>query len=98
MTTRYMVGTNIDGKSTSVTVVAEDALIAALKVKQKNPRRRSPTCASTMCEVIAAIPIAMSPRMWSDKFPRGHRRAVLAGQPKDALGAIWRTKANPWRD
>jgi len=37
MTTRYMVGTNIDGKSTSVTVMAEDALIAALKVKQKNP-------------------------------------------------------------
>ena len=37
MTTRYMVGMNIDGKSTSVTVVAEDALIAAVKVKHKKP-------------------------------------------------------------
>jgi hypothetical protein len=36
MTARYMVGTN--GKSASVTVEAEDALIAALKVKHEQPR------------------------------------------------------------
>ena len=35
--TRYMVGTNTAGKSSTVTVEAEDALIAALKVKQKHP-------------------------------------------------------------
>ena len=35
--TRYMVGTNTGGKSSSVTVEAEDALIAALKVKQERP-------------------------------------------------------------
>jgi hypothetical protein len=33
----YMVGTNLAGKSASVTVEADDALIAALKVKQENP-------------------------------------------------------------
>ena len=33
----YMVGMKTDGKSASVTVEAEDALIAALKVKQANP-------------------------------------------------------------
>ena len=38
MTARYMVGTNTDGKSASVTVEAEDALIAALKVKHEQPR------------------------------------------------------------
>ena len=37
MAARYMVGTKIDGKATSVTVNAEDALIAALKVKQESP-------------------------------------------------------------
>ena len=35
--TRYMVGTNTAGRSSTVTVEAEDALIAALKVKQKHP-------------------------------------------------------------
>ena len=49
MTTRYMVGTNIDGKSTSVTVMAEDALIAALKVKQKNPRGGDHLRAQAQC-------------------------------------------------
>jgi len=38
MVARYMVGTKIDGKSASMTVEAEDALIAALKVKQENPQ------------------------------------------------------------
>jgi hypothetical protein len=37
MTARYMVGTKTDGKTSSVTVDAEDALIAALKAKQTNP-------------------------------------------------------------
>ena len=37
MVARYMVGMNTAGKSASVTVDAEDALIAALKVKQENP-------------------------------------------------------------
>jgi hypothetical protein len=37
MTARYMVGTKTEGKTTSVTVEAEDALIAALKAKQTNP-------------------------------------------------------------
>jgi len=37
MAVRYMVGTNIDGKAAGVTVEADDALIAALMVKQKNP-------------------------------------------------------------
>ena len=37
MTQSYMVGTRIGSQSASVTVEAEDALIAALKVKQKNP-------------------------------------------------------------
>jgi hypothetical protein len=37
MTARYMVGTKTDGKTSSVTVEAEDALIAALKAKQINP-------------------------------------------------------------
>jgi hypothetical protein len=38
MAARYMVGTKTDGKSASMTVEAEDALIAALKVKQENPQ------------------------------------------------------------
>jgi hypothetical protein len=37
MTTRYMVGTRIEGRSAGVAVEAEDALIAALKVKHENP-------------------------------------------------------------
>lgn len=37
MTALYMVGTKTDGKTSSVTVEAEDALIAALKAKQMNP-------------------------------------------------------------
>jgi hypothetical protein len=37
MTARHMVGTKTDGKTSSVTVDAEDALIAALKAKQTNP-------------------------------------------------------------
>jgi hypothetical protein len=37
MTARHMVGTETDGKTSSVTVDAEDALIAALKAKQTNP-------------------------------------------------------------
>ncbi|WP_298723584.1 hypothetical protein [uncultured Ferrovibrio sp.] len=37
MVGRYMVGMRNESKSASVTVEAEDALIAALKVKQKNP-------------------------------------------------------------
>lgn len=35
--TAYMVGTKTDGKTSSVTVEAEDALIAALKAKLTNP-------------------------------------------------------------
>ena len=37
MTLRYMVGTRIGRQSASVTVEAEDALVAALKVKHRNP-------------------------------------------------------------
>ncbi len=37
MTVRYMVGTRVGGRSTSVMVEAEDALIAALKVKHQSP-------------------------------------------------------------
>ena len=37
MTALYMVGIKTDGKTSSVTVEAEDALIAALKAKQMNP-------------------------------------------------------------
>lgn len=37
MVMRYMVGMQNGGKAASVTVDAEDALIAALKVKQKSP-------------------------------------------------------------
>jgi hypothetical protein len=37
MVVRYMVGTRTAGKSASVTVEAEDALMAALKVKHENP-------------------------------------------------------------
>ncbi len=37
MTLRYMVGTRVGKHSASVTVEAEDALIAALKVKHQNP-------------------------------------------------------------
>jgi len=37
MTARHMVGTKTDGKTSSVTVDAEDALIAALKAKQTSP-------------------------------------------------------------
>ncbi len=37
MTLRYMVGTRVGNRSASVTVEAEDALIAALKVKRQNP-------------------------------------------------------------
>jgi hypothetical protein len=37
MTTRYMVGTRVGNKSSAVTIVADDALIAALMVKQQNP-------------------------------------------------------------
>ncbi|NIS29774.1 MAG: hypothetical protein GWO04_07340 [Actinobacteria bacterium] len=37
MTLHYTVGMNLEGKSGHVTVEAEDALIAALKVKHENP-------------------------------------------------------------
>jgi hypothetical protein len=37
MTLEFTVGINIDGKRTSVTVAAEDALVAALKVKHERP-------------------------------------------------------------
>jgi hypothetical protein len=37
MSQHFIVGTKIAGKSASVIVDAEDALIAALKVKQQNP-------------------------------------------------------------
>ncbi|MEE9140400.1 MAG: hypothetical protein V3U18_06440 [Alphaproteobacteria bacterium] len=37
MIQEYMVGMVVDGKSDHVTVEAEDALIAALKVKHENP-------------------------------------------------------------
>jgi hypothetical protein len=37
MTPSYMVGIKADGKSTGVKVDAEDALIAALKVKHEHP-------------------------------------------------------------
>ena len=37
MILRYMVGTRVGKHSASVTVEAEDALIAALKVKHQNP-------------------------------------------------------------
>jgi len=37
MSLHFIVGTRIGGKSASVIVDADDALIAALKVKQQNP-------------------------------------------------------------
>ncbi len=37
MTALYMVGIKTNGKTSSVTVDAEDALIAALRAKQMNP-------------------------------------------------------------
>jgi hypothetical protein len=37
MKLEFTVGTNIGGKRQSVTVAAEDALIAALKVKHESP-------------------------------------------------------------
>lgn len=37
MTTEFTVGLKVGGKSHTVTVTAEDALIAALKVKHENP-------------------------------------------------------------
>lgn len=37
MTAEYTVGMRVGGKSQSVIVSAEDALIAALKVKHENP-------------------------------------------------------------
>jgi tartrate dehydratase alpha subunit/fumarate hydratase class I-like protein len=37
MTLHYTIGMTIGGKSQHVTVEAEDALIAALKVKHRNP-------------------------------------------------------------
>jgi hypothetical protein len=37
MTQRYTVGTRVGTKSAAVTVEAEDALIAALKVKHQTP-------------------------------------------------------------
>lgn len=38
MTLQYTVGVNTNGHPASVTVEAEDALIAALRVKQENPQ------------------------------------------------------------
>jgi hypothetical protein len=37
MSIRYMVGTRVAGRTASVIVEAEDALIAALKVKAERP-------------------------------------------------------------
>jgi len=37
MTPQFIVGINVSGKRQSVTVAAEDALIAALKVKHERP-------------------------------------------------------------
>ena len=37
MTIQFTVGLNVGGKPQSVTVTAEDALIAALKVKHEKP-------------------------------------------------------------
>jgi len=38
MTLEFTVGVNVAGERRSVTVLAEDALIAALKVKQQEPQ------------------------------------------------------------
>lgn len=37
MTNEFTIGINVDGKRDAVTVEAEDALIAALKVKHEKP-------------------------------------------------------------
>jgi hypothetical protein len=53
MTLEFTVGINIAGESRSVTVSAEDALIAALKVKHRKPE-------ATIN--YGAIPTSRSPR------------------------------------
>jgi tartrate dehydratase alpha subunit/fumarate hydratase class I-like protein len=57
MTLRYAVGIKIGNRADQMTVEAEDALIAALKVKTAHPEPRSPTCASETPGAINAIGI-----------------------------------------
>ena len=65
MTLRYAVGIKIRNKTDQVTVEAEDALIAALKVKTTHPEARSHTCASETPAAIDAIRMpARSARTW----------------------------------
>jgi hypothetical protein len=55
MTLRYAVGIRIGNRADQMTVEAEDALIAALKVKMAHPKPLSPTCASETPAAIGAI-------------------------------------------
>jgi hypothetical protein len=55
MMLRYAVGMKIRNKADQMTVEAEDALIAALKVKTAHPKPRSPMCASKTPVEIDAI-------------------------------------------
>ena len=55
MSVSYAVGIKIGRKADQMTVEAEDALIAALKVRALTPRPLSPTCASRTPAAIGAI-------------------------------------------
>ena len=55
MSVCYAVGMKIGRRADQITVEAEDALIAALKVKNATPRPPSPMCASRTPAATGAI-------------------------------------------
>jgi hypothetical protein len=69
MMLEFTVGINIAGKHESVTVAAEDALIAALKVKCERPDAWSTTCGGATGTAICVIPTDRSPPRPSDRAP-----------------------------
>jgi len=54
--TEYTVGLRLGKRSEVLTIEAEDALIAALKIKHNHPRLQSPTFENPIGAVIVAIP------------------------------------------
>ena len=86
MTLEFTVGINIAGERQSVTVSAEDALIAALKVKHEKRRRRSTMFGAATDAAIDVIRTSRSALeasadcIWSTRpFSRASRARCEAG-------------------
>ena len=90
MQSQYTVGISIEGKGDRLVVRAEDALIAALKVKAERPEASIPMYGGLTVAAISAIrrtglPITgPKPASASASRPQAHRRAA---RPPEAAPA-----------